>query len=671
MPYSSDTILLDKYRIEKTLGEGAFGEVYLVMNLGLNVRRAIKVLRTDLPGWGARDYEQARARFRLEAHLGAQLSNPHLIQVHSFEERDGLMLLEMEYASGGNLKERIAAYASRKKDMPVEEALRIAVEVAEGLAALHANRNVHRDIKPSNILFDEQGHARLGDLGVAQTQHDLTSREELGTIAPSHPGDPFYMSPEQGVTHAALTFASDIYSLGLVLFEMLTGQNYCFLEPGTRLRSLRPDVPQALDDLLAAMLSDSPRERPWNGEKAAGLLKVVLADLAVAAQRAAQAEALARNAAERAQQQAREQARLEAARKAQAEAKARNAMEQAQEQARVTTARKAEEARIREQAEVQAREQARLEEEARIRRQAEQNKWVAPVPQARLVPREQVKGFLARNWGWLALAVLLSGGFFVTLLFAARPSPAATPAPTVSPAPTAIPPYTRPADGMTMLYVPGATFTMGDGNDAHQVTLSAYWIDQTDVTNAKYAKCVAASGCTAPSDKSSATRSSYYGNSQFDNYPVIYVNWSQAKSYCDWAGKVSGVTVALPTEAQWELAARGTDGRTYPWVGNSIDKTYANYYGTDTSAVCSYPKGVSPYGACDMAGNVQQWVADFYDAYPGGLVSNPTGPTTGTYRVLRGGSWNYIYYFLRSAYRNDLGPAFTFVDIGFRCARSN
>ena len=199
MPYNPGDILLDKYRIVKTLGQGAFGEVYLVTNLGLSVRRAIKVLRKDLPGLGVHDYEQARDRFRLEAHLGAQLVNPHLIQVHNFEERDGLLLLEMEYAAGGNLKERIAGYVRRKKDMPVEEALRIAVGVAEGLAALHANKNVHRDIKPSNILFDEQGNARLGDLGVAQTQHDLTQRGDLGSLSPSHPGDPFYMSPEQGV----------------------------------------------------------------------------------------------------------------------------------------------------------------------------------------------------------------------------------------------------------------------------------------------------------------------------------------------------------------------------------------------------------------------------------------------------------------------------------------
>ena len=251
-----------------------------------------------------------------------------------------------------------------------------------------------------------------------------------------------------------------------------------------------------------------------------------------------------------------------------------------------------------------------------------------------------------------------------------------------------------------MLYVPGETFTMGsdsasvdqafaecqktDSNcdkswftaeePAHSVTLSAYWIDQTDVTNAEYAKCVAAGGCTEPSSKSSYTRSSYYGNSQFDNYPVIYVNWAQAKTYCEWVGQVSNVTVGLPSEAQWELAARGTNGRTYPWAGSNIDKTYANYGGNvgDTTAVCSYPQGNSPSGACDMAGNVWQWVADWYDRtyYGQSPVNNPTGPVNGTRRVLRSGSWISNNSAVRSVFRNYGGSSDTDYGSGFRCARS-
>ena len=115
-------------------------------------------------------------------------------------------------------------------------------------------------------------------------------------------------------------------------------------------------------------------------------------------------------------------------------------------------------------------------------------------------------------------------------------------------------------DGAKMVYIPQGEFTMGLGdrdyssNPAHKVVLDAYWIDQTEVTNAMYAKCVADGICKEPTDQSSATHSSYYGSSEFDDYPVIHVDWNMAKSYCEWRGD------KLPTEAQWEKAARGTDG---------------------------------------------------------------------------------------------------------------
>jgi formylglycine-generating enzyme required for sulfatase activity len=224
-------------------------------------------------------------------------------------------------------------------------------------------------------------------------------------------------------------------------------------------------------------------------------------------------------------------------------------------------------------------------------------------------------------------------------------------------------------DGMVMLYVSAGPFTMGSDNGganekpAHTVYLDAYWIDQTDVTNAMYAKCVSAGACSQPASLRSSTRLSYYGNSQFDNYPVIYVNWNMADTYCKWAGR------QLPTEAQWEKAARGTDGRIYPWGNNAPDSTLLNYNSSDTTAVGSYPKGASPYGVLDMAGNVWQWVADWYAAYPGNTVSDPSYGTT--YRVLRGGSWNDDDNLVRSAFRSRSDPADTLsYDFGFRCSRS-
>ena len=121
-----------------------------------------------------------------------------------------------------------------------------------------------------------------------------------------------------------------------------------------------------------------------------------------------------------------------------------------------------------------------------------------------------------------------------------------------------------------MVYVPKGEFTMGSGGEAHKVVLDSYWIDQTEVSNAMYVKCVSEGGCIEPTNTGSYTHSSYYGNLEFDNYPMIHVDWNMASAYCKWADR------QLPTEAQWEKAARGADGRTYPW-GEGIDCQKANY----------------------------------------------------------------------------------------------
>lgn len=230
-----------------------------------------------------------------------------------------------------------------------------------------------------------------------------------------------------------------------------------------------------------------------------------------------------------------------------------------------------------------------------------------------------------------------------------------------------------PKDGMLMRYVPAGSFVMGSdmgaGNEkpAHDVYLDSFWIDQTEITNEMYSLCETAGDCPAPKMPNSYSRSSYYGNDEFANYPVIYVDWDMASAYCAWADR------RLPTEAEWEKAARGTTGYIYPWGGDAVCEN-VNAMGCkgETSPVGEYVLGKSPYGLFDMAGNVMEWVADWYDSeyYQYSPRENPLGPSTGSRHVLRGGSWKSNEFSLRSTFRSGLVPdEANLYLIGFRCAQ--
>jgi len=276
---------------------------------------------------------------------------------------------------------------------------------------------------------------------------------------------------------------------------------------------------------------------------------------------------------------------------------------------------------------------------------------------------------------------------------------------------------------MAMVYVPEGNFTMGstdsqvsqlesqygcdgcfdDEKPQHTVYLDAFWIDKTEVTNAMFQAFVSASGYTTDAEKggvawvfdpNSGSWSEVSGANwlhprgpssslnDLQNHPVVQVSWNDAAAYCDWVG------ARLPSEAEWEKAARGTDGRTYPWgnqnpAGDRLnfadanlnvdwaDKTINEGY-QFTAPVGHYPRGASPYGALDMAGNVWEWVADWYaeNYYADSLSSNPPGPASGDSRVLRGGSWVNLGYVVRSAYRGRGVPDYRHGNIGFRCSRS-
>lgn len=234
------------------------------------------------------------------------------------------------------------------------------------------------------------------------------------------------------------------------------------------------------------------------------------------------------------------------------------------------------------------------------------------------------------------------------------------------------------------VFVPAGQFGMGctpdfspvscdtDAAPTRMIYVDAFYIDKTEVTNARYAECVAAGVCPPPLHLSSSTRPDYYTNPAYANYPVIHINWVRAYTYCAWAGK------RLPTEAEWEKAARGTDMRWFAW-GNDFTCERGNFRVGDnpcvgdTTPVGNYPAGASPYGALDMTGNVLEWTNDIYvrDYYKRSPYNNPQGggPDDGERHDTRGGSWANEMGGSTTWIRLDDGVEQT-IKIGFRCAHS-
>lgn len=277
---------------------------------------------------------------------------------------------------------------------------------------------------------------------------------------------------------------------------------------------------------------------------------------------------------------------------------------------------------------------------------------------------------------------------------------------TIIPTPTRITTVVREKDNAIMVFVPGGPFIMGstdaqiddaltlcnefygdckrtwfdDEDRQHTVTLGAFWIDAYEVTNSRYALCVQAGACNPPAGKDLLTRVSYYyGNPAYDSHPVVWVSWNDAKDYCMWAG------ARLPTEAEWEKAARGTRGQIYPWGDSRASGKRVNYCDVscqsdwkdaseddgyaETAPVGNYATGRSPYGAYDMAGNVWEWVADWYDSdyYSRSPSENPIGPASGDYKVARGGSWLDTDANAHAADRYSLILNTGYSNVGFRC----
>ncbi|GAB4396531.1 MAG: hypothetical protein OHK0052_17930 [Anaerolineales bacterium] len=659
MFFKPDEIIFDgKYQIKKLVGEGAFAHVYLAEYLPLHQQRALKILRKDGAGVGSTEFDDYHQRFRQEAQLGAQHKTPYLVEVYDFIQSGDTLALAMAYAPNGNLAQRLEG----GKPLPLEDTLRITIEIARGLAVLHEHDIVHRDLKPSNILFDAEGRAQIADLGLAQSNAGFSQRSVRSQDMPMpHPGTQAYMSPEQASSSAHLVPASDVYALGCILFEMLTGKVYKNQRPGTHVHTLRPDTPEWLADLLERMTAKNPEDRPWNGSEVLNLLNS-------------------------------------------------KQMERATPPATVITPTPTRQAITPEPV------QPLPQNVAAPKSSGGKMLWGVG---AGVVGVLCIVGVLG---AWLVTQLFNSNdsqSAFATqsassertqiaqsyqlteqakqLAQAANPTtqPArtviievtATPVPqaaqpqqpaatnTSRPAPTVAsnePPvcqrvgqtWTRPADGMTMVCVPAGEFLMGssktkdplaydDETPQHKVFLDAYWVDSTEVSNEMYQRCVDIGACDAVQ---SGTQKAL---------PVVNVSWQQAETYCIWAGG------SLPTEAQWEKTARGTDGRFFPWGNDAPNCTLSNFQDClgGVGDVNAQRAGASPYGALNMAGNVWEWVRDYYAAeyYVSSPSSNPTGPAPTDLYGTRGGSFASGEDKIRTAYRGKSKTYLVADYIGFRC----
>lgn len=611
MPLLPGEILNKRYRMVSLLAEGSYGAVYRAWDLADHQDVAIKEYLDPSP--------EIQKLFRAEALRLNGLKHPQLpaVRDHFCLEHSGQYLVT-DYVDGVNLQDLLDQYGSLPSDL-IAAWLQAA---CQPLAFLHSKNQLHLNVKPANLRLRPDGELLLVDTGLPG----------LGLTA----GSGGYAAPEQQ-SLGDVTVASDIYGLGATLYTLLTNK----VPPNALRRE------SGLETLIPAREAN-PDVEPY---------------LSVAASRA---------------MDLRPEVRFES---------------------------------VDEFAKALSRPVGRPALETKEPRRSPRAQAQASAPLRRRPARKQIEQ--RTILGLVALLVLLAGMVIGVVLAGRTPAEeeeqaAATatlrsqivaaltaittvtpsPAPSATPIPTPAP-LIDENTGARMIYVPSGIFRMGsdeaepDEAPSRIVRLDAYYIDEMEVTNGHYAQCVEAGACQPPGRTGATFHPAYYGDPAYDDYPVIFVNWFDARDFCSWRG------ARLPSEAEWERAA-GFDPAmgvkyTFPW-GDIFDGTLLNFCDVnctqddrdttfddehrDTAPVGTYPGGRSPIGLYDMAGNVMEWVNDWYEprAYEGATDTNPLGPLDGEFKALRGGSWLSDQEQVRVSGRGSYDPSVRRAHLGFRCA---